>query len=137
MQTEKQRERLVELIKKSRREWLEKEYDHETEKSVDEYVADYLMSKNVVVLPCMVGDTVYSLLYWWDKDSGIVPYQITNLTMTQNQKGEWTKKYRAMQLKKGKTIDWQLNFDFNMLGKTVFLSRAEAKAKLREMRDGN
>lgn len=137
MQTEKQRERLVELIKKSRRKWLEKEYDHETEKSVDEYVADYLMSKNVVVLPCMVGDTVYSLLYWWDKDSGIVPYQITNLTMTQNKKGEWTKKYRAMQLKKGKTIDWQLNFDFNMLGKTVFLSRAEAKAKLREMRDGN
>ena len=51
MQTEKQRERLIELIKKSRREWLSKDYDNETEKSVDEYVADYLMSNNVVVLP--------------------------------------------------------------------------------------
>jgi hypothetical protein len=131
-----QKKRLVDLIKKSRREWLEKEYDNETEKSVDEYVADYLIANNVVVLPCRVGDTVYSLLYWWDKDSGIVPYQIKNLTMTQNQKGEWTKKYRAMQLKNGKTIDWQLNFDFDMLGKTVFLSREEAEAKLREMRDG-
>jgi hypothetical protein len=49
MQTEKQRERLVELIKKYRREWLEKEYDHETEKSVDEYVADYLIANGVTV----------------------------------------------------------------------------------------
>jgi hypothetical protein len=89
------------------------------------------------VLPCRVGDTVYSLLYWWDKDSGIVPYQIKNLTMTQNQKGEWTKKYRAMQLKNGKTIDWQLNFDFDMLGKTVFLSREEAENVLKERNNGN
>ena len=49
MQTEKQRERLIELIKKSRREWLEKEYDHDTEKSVDEYVSDYLIANGVTV----------------------------------------------------------------------------------------
>ena len=61
MQTEKQRERLVELIKKSRREWLEKEYNNETEKAVDEYVADHLMSNNVVVLPLKVGDRIYRL----------------------------------------------------------------------------
>ena len=61
MQTEKHRERLVELIKKSRREWLEKEYNNETEKAVDEYVADYLMSNNVVVLPLKVGDRIYRL----------------------------------------------------------------------------
>lgn len=49
MQTEKQRERLIELIKKSRREWLEKDYDHDTDKSVDEYVADYLIANGVTV----------------------------------------------------------------------------------------
>lgn len=141
MQIEKQRERLVELIKNAENDknlgWYDL-YDLCDKKGgCAEYFADYLMSNNVVVLPCRVGDTVYSLLYWWDKDSGIVPYQITNLTMTQNKKGEWNKKYRDMQLKNGKTIDWQLNFDFNMLGKTVFLSRKEAEAKLNKRSNEN
>lgn len=135
MENEKQRERLVELLLKCDKESevLDCFNGRPTKKQSADIIAEYLLANNVVVVPCKVGDTVYSLLLWWDKESGIVPYQITNFIITENKNGEWTQKYRAMQLKNGKTIDWQLNFDFNMLGKTVFLTRAEAEAKLREV----
>ena len=49
MQTEKQKERLVELLDNlPNGELLTKD------------VADYLLANNVVVLPCKVGDTVHS-----------------------------------------------------------------------------
>ena len=95
------------------------------------HVADYLLANGVIVPPCKVGDTVYSYFHRWREDDGIFPYQITNITITQNKKGEWTKKYRAMQLIEGKTIDWQLNFSFDDLGKTVFLTREDAEQALK------
>lgn len=50
--------------------------------------------------------------------------------ISQNKKGEWTKKYRAMLLRNGKTIDCQLNFKFDDIGKTVFLTKEEAEKEL-------
>lgn len=94
-------------------------------------IADYLLANGVIVPPCKVGDVVYDYLHKWKKEDGITPYQITNITITQNKKGIWTKKYRAMQILDGKTIDWQINFSFDDLGKTVFLSREEAEAALK------
>ncbi len=58
MQTEKQRERLVELLKETF------EYTRGTCIDFDEAAeinADYLMSNNVVVLPLKVGSTIYRL----------------------------------------------------------------------------
>lgn len=96
-----------------------------------------LMNKPYIELPCNVGDIVYApRLYWGSYDTsinGIVPYQITNISISQNKKGVWTKKYRAMEIKNGKTIDWQLNFSFDDLGKTVFLTLEEAEAKWNEL----
>lgn len=64
MQTEKQRERLVELIKNADSYENLRSYDlydlvHDTGGS--EEFADYLMSNNVVVLPLKVGDRIYRL----------------------------------------------------------------------------
>lgn len=99
---------------------------------------DKIEQGKIVELPCAVGDIVYAPHWCWTTiDRTIVPYQITNITITQNKKGEWTKKYRAMEVKNGKTIDWQLNFEFDEIGKTVFLDRASAEAKLREMEGDN
>ena len=85
-------------------------------------------------LPCKVGDTVYiNLPSWAGKFAGTQPHQITNILISQNKKGKWTKKYRAMLLYNGKTIDRQENFEFDEIGKTVFLTREEAEAKLKEM----
>lgn len=71
MQTEKQRERLVELIKTA-----EKEFSNTGKPILDieEYVADYLMSNNVVVLPWKKGDTLYSVTRL--VDGKLEPYQI-------------------------------------------------------------
>jgi hypothetical protein len=65
-----------------------------------------------------------------------MPYQITNITINQNKKGVWTKKYRAMAVENGKTIDWQLNFEFDAIGKTVFLTREEAEKALERSENG-
>ena len=85
---------------------------------------DKIEQGKIVELPCAVGDIVYaSHRHWGTYIKGdIMPYQITNITITQNKKGEWTKKYRAMEVQNGKTIDWQLNFAFDEIGKTVFLT---------------
>lgn len=56
MQTEKQRERLVELLDKA---FLE--CDDNYGRPCTEQVADYLMSNNVVVLPCKVGDKIFAV----------------------------------------------------------------------------
>ena len=95
---------------------------------------DKIEQGKIAELPCAVGDIVYAPHWCWTTiDRTIVPYQITNITITQNKKGEWTKKYRAMEVKNGKTIDWQLNFAFDEIGKTVFLTPEEANKKLKEL----
>lgn len=98
---------------------------------------DKIESGTLIELPCKVGDVVYAP-HWhfgeWDK---IVPYQITNITITQNKKLEWTKKYRAMEVMNGKTIDWQLNFAFDEIGKKVFLTKEEAEKRIEEIKGEN
>jgi hypothetical protein len=90
----------------------------------------------LVELPCKVGDMVHAKAYWWVDGTYIADYQITNITITQNKKGEWTRKYRAMRFFDGKTWDRQLNFSFDEIGKTVFLTRDAAEKALSE-RGGN
>lgn len=84
-------------------------------------------------LPCKVGDTVFHRKEYAATFTGIREYQITNIMISQNKKGEWTKKYRAMMLLDGKTIDCPINFAFDDIGKTVFLTKAEAEKALEEM----
>lgn len=100
-----------------------------------EYVAQHLLNEGVIVPPCKVGDIVYAPHWHWGTyiKGDIMPYQITNITIAQNKKGIWTKKYRAMEIKNGKTIDWQLNFEFDEIGKTVFLTKEEAEKAIAEM----
>lgn len=92
---------------------------------------------DAVELPCKIGDVVYSLYHGWRKEDGIVPYQITNLTITQNKKGEWKKKYRAMWLVDGKTRDWSLDFGFDEIGKKAFLTREAAEAAINKKEKEN
>lgn len=134
MQTEKQRERLVELIKNADTDdnlgWYDL-YDLCSEDGgCAEYFADYLMSNNVVVLPCKVGDNVFFLHYGEICEATVVNVEYNYYTNPQ----EWvTVEYRSEAIG---TNRYKTRIDL-MFGKTVFLSRAEAEAKLREMRDGN
>lgn len=121
----KMRDRLVELLVKSGASF---------ERALPEEITDFLLANGVIVPPCKVGDIVYALHWHWGTylKGDIMPYQITNIIITQNKKGVWIKKYRAMEIQNGKTIDWQLNFEFDEIGDTVFLTREEAEKALAE-----
>ena len=81
----------------------------------------------LLLLPCKVGDIVYHEKPHASIHTGIQAYQITNIMISQNKKGEWTKKYRAMLLLNGKIVDSQINFSFDDIGKTVFITREEVQ----------
>lgn len=91
---------------------------------------DFQPAADAVELPCKVGDVVWTYLRGWRPEDGVAPYKITNLTITQNKKGEWTKKYRAMWLVDGNTRARAHDFSFDEIGKTTFLSKEEAEIML-------
>ena len=70
MQTEKQRERLVELLNEAKRRIKNLDTSYP---DYDEAV-DYLIANNVVVLPWKKGDTLYSVTRL--VDGKLEPYQI-------------------------------------------------------------
>jgi hypothetical protein len=127
------RDRLIELIEKADETVMGFSIDGDVSR-----LADHLLDEGVIVPPCKVGDIVYAPHWHWGTyiKGDIMPYQITNITITQNKKGEWTKKYRAMEVENGKTRDWQLNFEFTELGKTVFLTREKAEKALERSENG-
>ena len=119
MQTEKQRERLVELLKETF------EYTRGTCIDFDEAAeinADYLIANNVVVLPCKVGDTVYRVA----KHRGVwevLPREVVSIT------------YRLDHLYR--VVFEIFSTEYDRLGKTVFLTREEAENALKERNNGN
>jgi hypothetical protein len=122
------RDRLIELIGEARA----MEASGIKCKVSNEYIADYILANGWILPPCKVGDMVHAKGWWWRDRDDILDYQITNITITQNKKGEWTRKYRAMRFFDGKTWDRQLNFSFDDIGKTVFITREEAEKALKE-----
>lgn len=134
MQTEKQRERLVELLNEATFGVnVHTLADHLSRETIEK-VADYLMSNNVVVLPCKVGDTVHS----FSDDFGVVlPYLVGTLNIGHMGKSGVYYSYEAncSDPETDELLD-EIDFESEDIGKTVFLSMEEAEAKLREMRDG-
>ena len=125
MQTEKQRERLVELIKNADNDknlgWYDL-YDLCDKKGgCAEYFADYLIANNVVVTPMKLGQSCFNpCSYRNDVDE----CRVSSIT----QKVDGTFKIRLTNLR-GK---WVFEITEDEIGKQVFLSRAEAEAKLKE-----
>lgn len=110
------RDRLIELSKKAHSEWLQKEYDHETDKDIAEYVADYLLANEVIVLPCKVGDTVY-------QTDGEIIYELEILDILLRK----NKPYYETE---------SIDFDEDAIGKSVFLTKQEAEQALAKMKGG-
>ena len=104
------RDRLFELCKKSQSEWLEKTYDHETDKKLEEYVANYLLEMGVIHIPCKVGDIVY-------QTDGVRIYELTILDISLHK----NKPYYETD---------GVDFDDDAIGKSVFLTKEEAERRL-------
>lgn len=124
-----ERERLIELLKSDSCQSpmlcdpnckyanLERCYEART--------ADYLLENGVIVPPVKVGDTVYtncSMQGWYlrNKDR---PYKATVVYMGINSE----KDYMNVVFEKG---EYMLSFEFDKIGKTVFLTREEAEKAL-------
>lgn len=75
----------------------------------------------LIKLPCKVGDTVYNI-YWWND-------------VQEKVEVEGKTYYRTIREHKvsESTFDYS---DIKDIGKTVFLTREEAEAKLKELRGG-
>lgn len=98
---------------------------------------DKIEQGKMIELPCKVGDILFGNERSWTTDTKVVPFQITNFTITQNKKGKWTKKYCAMQIIDGKTSPNRRCFAFEDIGKTIFLTKAEAEQKLKELQNND
>jgi hypothetical protein len=110
-------------------------------------IEDKIEQGKILELPCKVGDMLWKIEDVWHLDDRatwkyhyekeIVEFMVRSISISCNSKGIWTKKFRICEVDNGKTIDKQRNIEFADYGKTVFLDRASAEAKLREMEGDN
>lgn len=110
------RDRLVKLIETAKKEWWEKSGRYQTSKASADYIADCLLDDGWVRPPCKVGDTVY------------YPYEYGNVVLEKTV-------IKIVIEKEDRWLDVGVSFlPFENIGKTVFLTKAEAEQKLKEMR---
>lgn len=115
------RERLIELLIDAEREHLNYEMANkfcpfDGYKCHSEYIADHLIENGVVLLPCKVEDTIYTI------SSGLVKeHKIEKIEITRS------KIYLL--------FDWHgMGYeiaDLDLIGKTVFLSQEAAEMALK------
>ena len=105
------RDRLVELIKQAKQKTKNANCDIER----NMLFADHLIENGVIVPPCKEWDTV-----WYIKE-----YRVPNNEYRMSFHSEWELSKESFHLSM-----------MNNFGKTVFLTKAEAEQKLKEMRGG-
>lgn len=107
------RERLIELIDNFIHtvnviEWYSEE--------IDEQLADHLLANGVIVPPCKVGDTV-----WFIRNKTEIIATVVEKVIL---------KHGGLYIKLGCNSMYETSS--NSIGKTVFLTKEEAEAKLKE-----
>lgn len=95
-------------------------FNYEICKKLGEY-EDLEEQGRLIKLPCKVGDTVYNITWWDDVQEKVVV------------KGKTY--YRTVRKHKVTKSTFSY-FDIDEFGKTVFLTKSEAEAKLKELRCG-
>ena len=115
METEKQKERLVELLNEAKRRIKNLDTSYP---DYDEAV-DYLIANNVVVLPCVVGQTVWCI-YNYEKPK---EFQVAVLSMSEN--------HYSFTIEANKGV-FKHYCDKEAVGKWVFFTKEEAENALKE-----
>lgn len=122
------RDRLVELLRGFYKEYAGGHYVfYLTDDEADE-VADHLLANGVIVPPCKVGQTVWLIksLNWQHTEWGIKEGKVSMI----QQKADKSWKFRITE---NHSV---LDYTVDAIGKTVFLTREEAEAKLKEGGEG-
>ena len=97
-------------------------------------IADHLIANGVVVLPCKIGDKVY-VNYIYGRNKIITDSQMVcsiEQTVGVNDESYWKVCVKQV-IEKGYIVYHEYTEDD--FGKTVFLSREEAEASLRKMKE--
>lgn len=116
-----------------------------TSDEIVERIADHLLANGVIVLPCKVGDTVYWLSYNRDAcaDCGCYSsfygmdamcdkhYELWPEIIDPSNDDEHCPKHFIEIIERKTTLDW-IACHWDEFGKTVFLTREEAEAALKE-----
>jgi hypothetical protein len=91
---------------------------------IEDYVAEYLTANGVIVPPCKVGDTVYYIegAYYNSNRKTVRPIKVTEISWKCDRSG------RDLGFA---LIAHSTRYKFSSIGKTVFLTREEAEAKLK------
>ena len=142
-----ERERLIELLKKGNAEYSERSlaeihkllyekhrYNSATDKvgNLWDELADYLLANGVIVPPCKVGGKVYKPLITDDThEPAIWDITITQITIDIGQL--LNESYAIGKICEG---DSSISFDFDDIGKTIFLTNEEAEKALAERSRG-
>lgn len=95
----------------------------ECEKCIIEHETDYLLANGVMVLPCKVGDTVWSISNKICKEKVRPHNRCYDCTGTEF----WNNCFRA------NDASFSVEFEYDMIeeiGKTIFLTREEAERAL-------
>lgn len=92
---------------------------------------DKIEQGKLLELPCRVGDKVYRIWSVGKHGKSIAEFVVTNVS--QIMENTWVIRYQK-QAKSLYAIPTIYQCNFNDIGKTVFLDRASAEAKLREMK---
>lgn len=117
------RDRLIELVDKAKREYAGDVTDH----TETDYIVETLLNEGVIVPPCNVGDIVY---YFCETFGVTLPYHIEQIIIdydTENPQGYIT--FIAMCSKEDELLD-DIDFTIDEIGKTVFLTKEEAEAEV-------
>ena len=123
-----QREKLIELLKESK--LCGKRFDDQYSDGTIAIIADHLLHNGVIVPPCKVGDSCYPLngseteLTCEEKISRITISE-KNIIIGYYEHWDYFTRCR-------KTDNWRLPLRTRILGKSVFLTREEAKKALKE-----
>ena len=110
------KEKLVELLKKA--PLCNKDFDLQYSDGTIEKIADYLLENGVIVPPCKVGGVVYSIVDCINRPEKLF---VTAIHQYKNYIS-----FSALSRSQRKYV-----FEEADIGKTVFLTREEAEAKLK------
>ena len=115
------RDRLIELISKV-----------QYMGGLEEKLADHLLAEGVIVPPCKVGDTLFSISPTTKSiDDG---YEFLGIESSRN--GVWEDTMIQFKLTDGYRYRTKYHFCWKDIGRTVFLTREEAERALAEMKGG-
>ena len=135
------RDRLIELMRQAEFAYLDFSKLCPCEKSLTDFTADYLLENGVIAPPCKVGDTIYQIVYNYDRKtcpatiypSHYVKKEVVGIHICDS-------RLRVNALSNKKYRDYLIvricnaveHIPFVKIGKSVFLTKEEAEQALAE-----